>query len=202
MGIIEEFIGVWKESNQGKSLSIIKEGEILRCLWTEVKGELEYKRSGIGILINNKLYVSRFSESASKVGIGIYKSIGDGRSNSALWASTQSLNTMGSGIAIRENISDGYEGKYKVRYFINGMESPTYDLSIVYIESEIHSLQWSIDEKVKLHGIGVLDDDCMALAWGEVDFNYEVCILIIGKDKKLNCKFASLGECIESEIYY
>jgi hypothetical protein len=69
-------------------------------------------------LIDDKLLVSRYLKQVPIAGVGVYKQIGDLRSNSALWASTQNFDTLGSGVALRNETSESFEGNYKVRYFI------------------------------------------------------------------------------------
>ena len=154
------------------------------------------------MLVGNQLFVSRFLKQASKGGIGIYRAIGDLRSNSALWASTQNFDTLGSGIAYREDTSKNFEGNYKVRYFIKGKESPVYDLNILKNnKSDIYSLNWSINEELKLHGVGITDNRQMILAWGEVEFEYEVVILKIEDKGKLNAKCVLINSGISEENY-
>ncbi|NOV61107.1 hypothetical protein [Clostridium beijerinckii] len=69
-------------------------------------------------MIDDKLLVSRYLKQVPIAGVGVYKQIGDLRSNSALWASTQNFDTLGSGVALRNETSESFEGNYKVRYFI------------------------------------------------------------------------------------
>lgn len=196
------FLGNWELYDNQGTLSIEKIGETYKCAWKTNRDNTENEYLGIGILVDNKLFISRFLKEVPKGGIGIYNPIGDLRSNSALWASTQNFDTLGSGIALRGEASEDFEGNYKVRYFIKGNESPVYDLNIVKsYKSDVYSLKWSVNEELKLHGVGIADNEQMVLAWGGVEFEYEVVILKIEIDGKLNAKCALLKGSITEENY-
>lgn len=197
------FLGNWKIENNKGTLNIEKIGETYKCVWKIEKNNVQNEYLGIGILVCSKLYVSRFLKEIPKGGIGIYKPIGDLRFYSALWASTQKSDTLGSGIALRKETSENYEGEYKVRYFIGGNESPVYDLSITKNnQSDMYSLKWDVGEKPKLHGVGITDNDQMVLAWGEIDFEYEVVIINVESKDMLKAKYGLLNRGITEEKYY
>lgn len=197
-------LGNWK-FNDGKGiLSIEKIGETYKCIWKIDKENTCYEYLGIGMFIDNKLFVSRYLKQVPVAGIGMYKQIGDLRSNSALWASTQNFDTLGSGIALRKETSKSFEGNYKVRYFIKEYEAPVYDLKIIKKEQSdnLYDLNWAINNEVQLHGIGTIHDGQMFLAYGGVDFEYEVVVLSSGNQSTLNGKCASVSNCsINEEIY-
>lgn len=181
------FLGNWKFYNEKGTLSIEEAGETYKCVWKINQENAQYEYSGIGMFVDNQLFISRFSTQVPGGGIGLYKPIGDLRSNSSLWASTQNFNTLGSGIALREDRSESFEGNYKVRYFIKGNESPVYDLKILKKEqSDLYSLNWSVDDEVKLHGVGMVNNRKMVLAWGGIDFEYELVILSIKNEHERN----------------
>jgi hypothetical protein len=182
-----DFLGNWELRNRCQTnpiyqvnLNIEKTGETYKCIWKINKANTQHEYLGIGIVIDNQLFVSRFSNKVHGGGVGLYRPIGDLRSNSALWASTQNFNTLGSGIALREDTSENFEDNYKVRYFIKGNESPTFDLKILKSQqNEIYLLNWSVDDEVKLHGVGMISKGQMPLAYGGTNFDYEVVILNI-----------------------
>jgi hypothetical protein len=109
-------LGNWKFNDGEGTLSIEKIVETYKCIWKIQKENTCYAYLGIGIFVDNKLFVSRYLKKIPIAGIGMYKQIGDLRSNSALWASTQNFDTLGSGIALRKETSESFEGNYKVRY--------------------------------------------------------------------------------------
>ena len=196
--------GNWK-FNDGKGiLSIEKIGETYKCIWKIDKENTCYEYLGIGIFVENKLVVSRYLKQVPVAGIGMYKQLGDLRSNSALWASTQNFDTLGSGIALRKETSESFEGDYKVRYFIKEYEAPIFDLKIIKKEQSdnLYYLNWSINNEVQLHGIGTIDNGQMFLAYGGVDFEYEVVVLSCENKNVLNGKCASVSNCnINEEMY-
>ncbi|MCB2341087.1 hypothetical protein [Clostridium estertheticum] len=196
------FLGDWKLNNKQNVLNIEKTGETYRCVW-KINGEnTQDEYLGIGMIVDNQLYISRFLKQVPGGGIGLYKPIGDLRSNSSLWASTQNFNTLGSGITLRENASESFEGDYTVRYFIKGTESPVYNLKILKKkQSSLYSLTWDVNNEVKLHGVGVINNGQMVLAWGGVDFEYEVIILSIENENTLNGKCALLSNNTTQESY-
>ncbi|WP_297421125.1 hypothetical protein [Clostridium sp.] len=202
----KKFLGIWKYNTDNSILSIEKTGEVYKCLWKDSYTDDENKYLGIGIFVDNQLLISRYSAQVPGGGIGLYKPIGDLRSNSSLWASTQNPDILGSGIAIRENTCESFEGSYKVRYFIEGTESPVYDLSISKDDKNdlLYFLNWSLDEEVKLHGVGMVSNDQLILAWGGVIFDYELIILDIEDNRGnviLKSKKAVLGkDTIKEEI--
>ena len=110
---------------------IEKIGETYKCIWKIDREKTQDEYLGIGMFVDGKLFVSRYLNQVPVAGIGMYKPIGDLRSNSVLWASTQNFDILGSGIALREETNESFEGNYKVRYFIKGYESPVYDLNIL-----------------------------------------------------------------------
>ena len=197
-------LGEWK-SNDGKgNLNIEKIGETYKCTWRRDKENSSYEYSGIGILIDDKLLVSRCLKQVPMAGVGVYKQIGDLRSNSALWASTQNFDTLGSGIALRNETSESFEGNYKVRYFIKEYESPVFDLKIIRRDQsdDLYDLSWSVNNQVQLHGIGTTNDRQMFLAYGGINFEYEVVILNIDNQGKLSGKCASVrNSSVNEEIY-
>ncbi|WP_026884955.1 hypothetical protein [Clostridium beijerinckii] len=197
-------LGEWK-SNGGKGkLSVEKIGETYKCTWSSDKENSNYEYSGIGMLLDDKLIVSRYLKQVPMAGIGMYKQIGDLRSNSALWASTQNFDTLGSGIALRNETSESFEGNYKVRYFIKEYESPVFDLKIIKKEKsdDLYDLSWSVNNEVQLQGIGMKYDRHMFLAYGGINFEYEIVILKIGNQDTLSGKCASIrNSSVSEEIY-
>jgi len=197
------FLGEWKLNEEQGTLNIEKTGETYKCIWKINKKNTQHQYLGIGMLVDNQLLISRFSNKVPGGGIGLYKPIGDLRSNSALWASTKSFNVLGSGIALREDSSEKFEGSYKVRYFVKGTETSNFNLNIIKKEdNDPYSLTWAIGDNVILHGIGLINNRQMVLAWGGIDFEYEVVILSISNDNTLNGKCALLNNNnITEEIY-
>lgn len=197
-------LGNWKFDNGKSILSIEKIGETYKCIWKIDKDNTCYEYLGIGMFVGNKLFVSRYLKQVPMAGIGMYKQIGDLRSNSALWASTQILGTLGSGIALRKETKESFEGDYKVRYFAKEYESPVFDLKIMKKEQnyDLYNLSWAINGEAKLHGIGTIDDEQMFLAYGGMDFDYEIVVLSNGDQNTLCGKSASISTCnINEEIY-
>lgn len=197
-------LGNWKFNDRKGILSIEKIGETYKCIWKIDKENTCYEYLGIGMFVGNKLFVSRHLKQVPMAGIGMYKQIGDLRSNSALWASTQNFDTLGWGIALRKETSESFEGNYKVRYFIKEYESPVFDLKIVKKEQNdnLYDLNWAVNNKVQLHGIGTIDNEQMFLAYGGVDFEYELVVLSSGNQSTLNGKCASVRNCsINEEMY-
>jgi hypothetical protein len=197
------FLGDWKLNEEQGTLNIEKTGETYKCIWKINKENNQHEYLGIGMFVDNQLLISRFSNKVPGGGIGLYKPIGDLRSNSALWASTKSLNVLGSGIALREDASEKFEGSYKVRYFLKGNEISNFNLNIRKKEScDLYSLTWAIEDNVILHGIGLINNKQIVLAWGGIDFEYELVILSIGNKNTLNGKCALLNNSsITEEIY-
>lgn len=197
-------LGNWK-FNDGKGiLSIEKIGETYKCIWKIDKENTCYEYLGIGMFVDNKLVVSRYLKQVPVAGVGMYKQLGDLRSNSALWASTQNFDTLGSGIALRKERSESFEGDYKVRYFIKEYEAPIFDLKIIKKEQSdnLYYLNWSINNEIQLHGIGTIDNGQMFLAYGGVDFEYEVVVLSCENKSTLNGKCASVSNfSINEEMY-
>lgn len=197
------FLGNWNLNEEQGTLNIEKTEETYKCIWKINKEDAQHEYLGIGILVDNQLLISRFSNKVPVGGVGLYKPIGDLRSNSALWASTQNFNTLGSGIAVREDTSENLEGNYKVRYFIKGNETPTYDLRILKNEkNNVYSLNWSVNDKVMLHGIGIMNKGQMPLVYGGTNFDYELVILSIDNENRLSSKCALLSNSsITEEVY-
>ncbi|MDR3594503.1 hypothetical protein [Clostridium sp.] len=197
-------LGNWKFNDGKGTLSIEKIGEAYKCAWKIDKENTCYEYLGIGMFVDDKLLVSRYQKKVPMAGIGVYKQIGDLRSNSALWASTQNFDTLGSGIALRNETSESFEGNYRVRYFIKEYESPVFDLKIIKKEQSdnLYDLNWSVNNEVQLHGIGTIHNRQMFLAYGGVNFEYEVVVLSIHNQGTLNGKCASIRNCsINEEIY-
>lgn len=197
-------LGNWKYNDGKGVLNIEKIGETYTCMWKIDKEDVCYEYLGIGIIVDNRLIVSRYLKQVPVAGIGMYKQIGDFRSNSALWASTQNFGTLGSGIALRKETNESFEGNYKVRYFIKEYESPVFDLSIVKNgqNDRLYNLSWSINNEIQLHGIGTIDKEKMFLAYGGINFEYEVVVLSSGNKNTLSGKYASVSNCdISKEIY-
>lgn len=200
----KDILGNWKLANGQGTLNIEKLGETYKCTWSIEEEDHHHEYLGIGIFVNNKLFVSRYSKKVPMAGVGMYKPIGDFRSNSALWASTQNFDTLGSGIAIRQETNEGFEGDYKVRYFIKEYESPIFDLKIIKKKQNdnLYDLTWSIHNKVQLHGVGIIHNEQMFLAYGGIDFQYEVVILSNVNENELNSKGALItNSSINDEIY-
>lgn len=199
------FLGDWKLSDKRGILSIEKIEETYKCIWKINKDSTSYEYFGIGMLVDNRLFISRYHNEVPIAGIGMYKAIGDLRSNSALWASTQSFNTLGSGIALRKETSENFEGNYKVRYFVKEYESPVFDLNIVKKEQNdnLYNLNWAVNNEMQLHGIGIIHNGQMFLAYGGISFDYEIVILNFDNTtSELNEKYASTSNCnINEEIY-
>jgi hypothetical protein len=197
-------LGNWKFNDGEGTLSIEKIVETYKCIWKIQKENTCYEYLGIGIFVDNKLFVSRYLKKIPIAGIGMYKQIGDLRSNSALWASTQNFDTLGSGIALRKETSESFEGNYKVRYFIKEYESPTFDLKIIKKEQSdnLYDLTWAVNNEVQLHGIGIVDNGQMFLAYGGIDFEYELVVLSNVNENELNSKCVLITNCsINEEMY-
>ncbi|MEG2892331.1 MAG: hypothetical protein RR840_03110 [Clostridium sp.] len=197
---MRDFIGRWKSRDTQDIINISKTDDTYSVRWG-LENDDTYSYQGIGIYVEGNLVVAKAPLKAIKYGIGIYKPIGDRKSNSALWASTQNKGILGSGIAIREDVSNNYEGHYKVRYFINGIESPLYDLDIVSSTKNTYNLTWSIEGITKLHGTGIIDNSKMILAWGEIGFTYDVNIISINEFNRLNITYTRVNGCINNEEY-
>ena len=197
------FLGEWKLNEEQGTLNIEKTGETYKCIWKINKGNTQHEYLGIGMLVGNQLLISRFSNKVPGGGIGLYRPIGDLRSNSALWASTKNFNVLGSGIALREYSSKKFEGSYKVKYFVKGTETSNFNLNIVKREnSDLYSLTWAIGDNVILHGIGLINNRQMVLAWGGIAFEYEIVILNISNENTLNGKCGLLNNnSITEKIY-
>jgi len=198
------FLGNWNFNDEKGTLNIEKIGETYKCIWKIDRDNTHYEYLGIGMVVDGKLFVSRYLNQVPVAGVGMYKPIGDLRSQSALWASTQNFDTLGSGIALRNETSENFEGNYKVRYFIKGYESPVYDLKILKKEQSdnLYELNWTVNDEVKLHGIGMINNGQMFLAYGGIDFEYEMVILSISNQSILNAKVALLSNGnISEEIY-
>ncbi|WP_368487942.1 hypothetical protein [Clostridium sp. BJN0013] len=103
------FLGNWNLNEEQGTLNIEKTGETYKCTWKINKEDVQNEYLGIGMLVDNQLLISRFSNKVHGGGVGLYRPIGDLRSNSALWASTQNFNTLDSGIALREDTSQDLE---------------------------------------------------------------------------------------------
>lgn len=199
------FIGEWDLLyNYSSKLTIEKTGETYKCLWSKLEEPFEYY-IGLGLLLENRLIVSRAklkneNDSLPSGGIGVYRPIGDNRSNSALWAKMNNFDTLGSGIALRKETSSSFEGAYKVRYYLKGYESPVFDLKIDKRDDiDLYSLTWALNNDIALHGIGMLTDGAMALAWGETKVNWELVILNLENEENiLEC---SRGTQINNFIY-
>ncbi len=146
------------------------------------------------------MIVSRFKQQDQNDmpmgGVGLYKSIGDQRSLAALWAGTDNFCLLGSGIAIRKVISETLDGDYEIRYFLNEQEDK-FDLKIEQRQnSEIFNLSWARKGHILLHGIGMIVDRQMVLAWGELATEWDVVVLSVEKKEDsclLNSKRASQG---------
>ena len=195
----KSYVGNWKMMKSQAcigSLKIEKTGETYKCSWVVFNDPL-VQHAGVGMVVDERLLVFRFEKEKNnnvlpKGGVGVYRPIGDKRSYSALWTSTQSLNDLGSGIAWSNNISESFEGEYRVRYFLKGHEIPVFNLKINKREStELYDLSWSIEEELINHGIGTVLNNHMALAYGELSIDCEIAILsIIKQDDKyiLQCR--------------
>lgn len=204
-GLHEKYIlGNWKYEEGKGVLRVEKIGETYKCVWKIDKENEHNEYLGIGIIVDNKLLVSRYLKQVPVAGVGVYKPIGDLRSNSALWASTQNFDTLGSGIALRKETSESFEGNYKVRYFVKEYESPIFDLNIIKNgqNDELYNLNWSINNEVQLHGIGIIDNEKMYLAYGGVNYEYEVVVLSIGNQNTLSGRYVSVSNSnINEDIY-
>lgn len=164
------------------SLSIEKTGETYKCVWSlDVVPPQDY--IGICMLVGRKLFVSRFKQRGADNnlmplgGVCTYKPIGDQRSLAALWAGTDNFYSLGSGIAIRRERSESFEGSYEVRYFL-GENEDRFELIIKQAKRKsLYSLNWAKKEQTLLHGIGMIVDGQMVTAWGELTVKWEVVIL-------------------------
>ncbi|HEY1406091.1 MAG TPA: hypothetical protein VF857_05730 [Spirochaetota bacterium] len=166
-----------------ENLTIEKIGQTYKCAWRIDEGNSQNDYAGIGMLVDNQLLISRYSIQAPFGGIGLYRQIGDSRSNSALWADTRDFHSLGSGIALRENVSDIFDGSYTVKYFMKGKETASFNLTIQKLENNnLYSLTWAKENTIVLHGIGMINNGQMALAWGQLSVDYELIILNIGKE--------------------
>jgi len=137
--------------------------------------------TGLGILFNGTLYVSRIHSSEANFkpigGIGIYSPVGDTNSFYALWTSFRIYDKLGSGVGVKKSDHDiFYEGQFYIQYYdvVNGFKS--FDLIIDEINEEegISLLNWSSSGKTCLRGIGMKDEENMALAWGDPDLAWEI----------------------------
>jgi hypothetical protein len=190
------YVGTWIIPNESRIqsrssglLNIKQTGETLQCSWEIVRDGNQHEYMGIGMIVENKLFVSRFSSQAEGGGIGLYRPIGDFRSNSALWASSKRPELLGSGIAIREATSSEIDGSYRVRYFLPGMESPVYTVIISKRDySNLYLLSWLLQDKPHLHGVGMVYDDQLVFAWGDLGIDYDLVIYAIEDELlKGNC---------------
>ena len=198
--------GKKKDGAQG-TLSIEKTGATYKCVWKIEEKNTKHECLGIGMMINNQLIISRASVQTPIGGIGIYRPIGDLRSNSSLWASFQKFDTLGSGIAVRKYSSENFDGNYKVRYFLNGTETAggIFNLKIVKRKNDLYSLTWDKEGNVIYHGIGMINNGEMALAWGDINIDHELIILdIVNENEKviLKAKCALLSKGIVTEEFY
>jgi len=157
-----DFCGSW-ESN-GKVFSIQKDKNIYIC---------SFPRKNIGIIFNNDLMVAEYDETAQSAGIGVYSPIGDGSSLYALWSSTGIRGQLGTGIALKCSESLGYDGEYKVQYFIGNREGSSFLVRIKRKKDNIYKLAWLSDNKEVLHGIGFLIENSLAFAWGSLDCRFD-----------------------------
>ncbi len=181
-----DFSGKWNmispTGSTPGSLSIERTNETYKCVWSlDVAPMQDY--IGIGMLVGRKLYVSRFKQRDTSNclmplgGVCTYKPIGDQRSLAALWAGTDNFYSLGSGIAIGRERSEGFEGSYEVRYFLRENED-RFELKIEHTKSKsLYSLRWARKEQPFLHGIGMIVDGQMVIAWGELTVKWEVMIL-------------------------
>lgn len=83
-------------------------------------------------------------------------------------------------------------------------ESPVFDLKIIRKDQsdDLYDLSWSVNNQVQLHGIGTTHDRQMLLAYGGINFEYEVVILNIDNQGKLSGKCASVrNSSVNEEIY-
>jgi hypothetical protein len=181
----DSFIGTWsliEENEESATVTIEKTNETYKCTWS-IPNDSSTKFIGLGMLVDNQLLVSRIKQKSNidglpSGGIGVYKPIGDKRSNCALWANMQNFDTLGSGIALRQETNDSFEGDYTVRYFQKMHESPVFNLKIIgHDTKEFYRLTWAIGEKLALHGVGAIINGNMALAWGQLDIDWELVIL-------------------------
>jgi hypothetical protein len=186
--------GKWRMHTGGGtspgSLSIEKTGETYKCVWRSDKEYPEYY-FGLGIAAGHKLYVSRFKQrdTHSNVmppgGVAVYKPIGDRRSLAALWAETDNFCALGSGIAIRKESGESFAGNYEIRYFEHGLEVARFNLTIAKRSNEkCYRLNWDREEKQIFHGIGMVVDRQMVVAWGELATDWEAAVLNVKNQGK------------------
>lgn len=199
---LKSFLGKWRLCDNKSILAIDEIGETYKCTWRISSDGYENEYLGIGMLINNKIFVSKFSKNVPKGGIGIYNPINNFRYISSSWASTQNFGVLGSGFACKQDMNKEFKGDYKIKYFIKENQSQIYDLNIrKSVNDKAYFLKWSIDEEEKLHGLGIVDNGTMILSWGEIEFKYELVILNIEKDCKLRAKYILLENNILEETY-
>lgn len=142
-----------------------------------------FKRSNIGILFNNSLIVSEFDDDVQSGGVGVYSPVGDGSAYAALWSNTKLSGLLGSGIALKSEVSDGIIGEYSVKYFVGKNEVNSFDVMIDYANSkEIYNLAWYKNGQKALHGIGVMIGDSLAIAWGSIACQFDLDILSYNSD--------------------
>ncbi len=187
------------------SLLIERTKETYKCVWSSSCKEHSEDYIGIGILVDHKLYVSRFIQRdihksvMPMGGIGVYKPIGDKRSFAALWAETDNFCSLGSGIVIRKESSEGFEGFFEVRYFLRENED-RFELKIEQAKSKsLYSLKWARKEQTLLHGIGMIVDGQMVFAWGELATEWEVVVLSVEKQED-SCLLNSKRVAQESNL--
>ena len=195
------FRGEWKQAAHGQPervLRIERTGETWGCGWQSTGGEI---LSGIGMTVNGNIAAAMFERRAGIGGIGMYRPIGDHRSVSALWSSTQYPDTLGAGIAIRkDNDSDDFPGIYTVRYFHKGKEANQFDLHIEQ-SGECYGLRWEKGGAAFLHGVGIIADGDMLLAWGSTDVNFRISVVGIDGDT-ITERQAGTGDMIQKEYTY
>lgn len=196
-----DYRGEWKSTMDVQPERILRferTGETWGCEWRSTGGSI---LSGIGMTVNGNIAAAMFDGRAGIGGIGMYRPIGDHRSVSAFWSSTQYPDTLGAGIAMRkENDSDGFPGIYTVRYFHKGKEANQFDLHIEQ-SGECFGLRWEKAGVSHLHGVGIIVNGDMILAWGSTDMNFHVSAVAINGDT-LTERQAGTGEMIQKEYAY
>lgn len=161
-----KFIGKW--TGNDKSIEITNSNKTFEC---------SLARANIGIVFKNSLIISEFDDDVQAGGVGVYSPVGDGSSYFALWSNTRIAGLLGSGIALKSDKSGDFAGEYSVKYFIGKNEVNSYVVNIECAENkEIYKLAWLQEGHKILHGIGIMIEDSLAIAWGSVNCQFDLDI--------------------------
>ncbi len=161
------FCGRWK--NKDEVITIVKMNQTYHCT---------FEKSNIGIVFQDTLIISAFDEDAQVGGVGVYSPIGDGVANYALWSSTKIAGLLGSGITQKADGKKELCGNYTVDYLVDGKEAGSFALHISAVKDcDIYHLVWYAEDKAVLHGIGLMDGENLAFAWGSRGCSFDFTML-------------------------